>query len=137
MIQAYNFLFSWQLFPEKGIYEQGERPKSGTYKINTDADDRTLSFDMNWVTLENTAYSSTYQIHADGDLHELQNNEIAEKASITFIDSISFSVTFYKNDLQVLNVLHEIMPNGYMRITEEGCKINGEFYKNQMFFFHI
>lgn len=34
MVQAYNFLASWQLFPEKGTYEQGDRPKSGTYKID-------------------------------------------------------------------------------------------------------
>ncbi len=35
MVQAYNFLAAWQLFPEKGIYEQGERPKSGIYKIES------------------------------------------------------------------------------------------------------
>ena len=33
MVQAYNFLAAWQLFPEKGNYEYGERPKSGIYKI--------------------------------------------------------------------------------------------------------
>jgi hypothetical protein len=33
MVQAYNFLASWQLFPEKGAYENGERPKSGIYKV--------------------------------------------------------------------------------------------------------
>ena len=33
MITAYNFIASWQLFPEKGNYEYGNRPKSGIYKI--------------------------------------------------------------------------------------------------------
>ena len=33
MITAYNFISSWQLFPEKGTYELGNRPKSGIYKI--------------------------------------------------------------------------------------------------------
>jgi hypothetical protein len=33
MITAYNFIGSWQLFPEKGTYELGNRPKSGIYKI--------------------------------------------------------------------------------------------------------
>jgi hypothetical protein len=33
MVDAYNFLASWQLFPEKGTYEFGSRPKSGIYKI--------------------------------------------------------------------------------------------------------
>ena len=134
MIQAYNFLFSWQLFPEKGIYEQGERPKSGTYKISTGSDNNLLSFDMNWLTLENIAFSSTYQILADGDSHLLIDNEVAEQASINFIDGISFSVSFYKDELLALKVLHEIMPNGYMRITEEGNKPDGQSYKNQIYY---
>jgi len=29
MVQVYNFLAAWQLFPEKGIYEQGELPNIG------------------------------------------------------------------------------------------------------------
>jgi len=134
MIQAYNFLFSWQLFPEKGIYEQGERPKSGTYKIAIGTESNSLSFDMNWLTLENIAYASTYQIVADGDTHILTNNEIADKASFEFIDSISFLVSFYKEELLVLKVLHEIMPNGYMRITEEGNLPDGTSYKNQIYY---
>ena len=35
MITAYNFIASWQLFPEKGSYENGNRPKSGIYKIES------------------------------------------------------------------------------------------------------
>lgn len=33
MIHAYNFLVSWELFPEKGIYELRRTAKSGIYKI--------------------------------------------------------------------------------------------------------
>ncbi|MEN9953363.1 MAG: hypothetical protein RLZZ520_1631, partial [Bacteroidota bacterium] len=55
MIQAYNFLYSWQLFPEKGTYEKGERPKSGTYKISSTESRNELNIEMNWVTLENQA----------------------------------------------------------------------------------
>jgi hypothetical protein len=29
MVQAYNFLASWQLFPEKGTYELGNTRKPG------------------------------------------------------------------------------------------------------------
>ena len=42
MVQAYNFLASWQLFPEKGTYENGERPKSGIYKIEAVPDKKEL-----------------------------------------------------------------------------------------------
>ena len=35
MVQAYNFLASWQLFPEKCTFEFGIAPKSGNYKIES------------------------------------------------------------------------------------------------------
>jgi hypothetical protein len=134
MIQAYNFLFSWQLFPEKGSYEHGERPKSGTYKITAGGDKSLLFVDMNWVTLENSAFSSSYKIEADGDMHDFEDNQIAEQASIQFIDSISFEIIFYKEGLQSLKLYHEIMPNGYLRITEDGLKNDGGTYKNIIYY---
>jgi hypothetical protein len=134
MIQAYNFLFSWQLFPEKGSYEYGERPKSGTYKITTESENPIISVDMNWVTLENNAYSSTYKILADGDFHVFDNDLVAEKASIRFINSISFEIIFLKDGFQTLKLYHEIMPNGYMRITEDGFHADGAAYKNVIYY---
>lgn len=35
MVQAYNFLASWQLFPEKCDFENGLPPKSGNYKVES------------------------------------------------------------------------------------------------------
>jgi hypothetical protein len=134
MIQAYNFLFSWQLFPEKGIYELGERPKSGTFKITADSERLVLSVEMNWVTLENNAFSSSYLIEADGDLHEFDDKEIADQASIKFLDSISFEINFYKAGERSLKIYHEIMPNGYLRITEDGIKQDGSAYKNMIYY---
>lgn len=33
MTAAYNFIGYWQLFPEKGTCQSGQRLKSGIYKI--------------------------------------------------------------------------------------------------------
>jgi len=49
MNELYNFLFSWQLFPEMGTYHTAERPKSGTYKINYLSAASLLQIDLNWV----------------------------------------------------------------------------------------
>ena len=62
MVQAYNFLAAWQLFPEKGNYEHGERPKSGIYKIESPEGKKELIIYHNWVTLENQALSSQYHV---------------------------------------------------------------------------
>ena len=65
MVQAYNFLASWQLFPEKGTYENGNRPKSGIYKIESSSSKKELSISLNWVTLENQAFTFDYFVTAD------------------------------------------------------------------------
>jgi hypothetical protein len=130
MIQAYNFLAAWQLFPEKGNYEFGERPKSGIYKIETTGENKELMVSHNWVTLENQAFSSQYRVIADGQLNEFEDPHLAEKAQVTFGDSISFEIHFYKQGQAVLHVVHEIMPNGYLKITQQGIQPDGTSYTN-------
>ena len=130
MIQAYNFLASWQLFPEKGTYESGERPKSGIYKIESPENKRELSFNHSWVSLDNKAYTSEYTIAADGDLHTFDDHQLADEVQVSFIDSISFELHFYKSRQVVLHVVHEILPNGYLKITQQGFQSDGSPYTN-------
>ena len=119
MVKAYNFLASWQLFPEKGTYELGDRPKSGIYKIESTENKNGLSFAHSWVTIENKAYASSYNVIADGDLHEFSDHELADEAQVSFIDAISFELHFYKGRQIAMHVVHEIMPNGYLKITQQ------------------
>ena len=130
MVQAYNFLASWQLFPEKGTYEFGERPKSGIYKLESSEGKKELIISHNWVTLDNQAYASRYNIIADGGLNPFDNIELADNAQAVFIDSISFEIHFYKKGEITLHVVHEIMPNGYLKITQQGTKDNGSSFTN-------
>lgn len=130
MVQAYNFLASWQLFPEKGTYETGDRPKSGIYKIESQPDSKELKIFHNWVTLENQAFSSAYTLLADGALNDFSNLALADKVQTTFPDGITFEIHFYKKGEVALHVVHEIMPNGYLRITQQGYKEDGTAYTN-------
>ena len=130
MVQAYNFLASWQLFPEKGTYEFGDRPKSGIYRIESVEGKRELIISNHWVTLENQALSFRYHIIADGNLNPFEHHELADQAQVSFIDSISFEVHFYKKGEITLHIVHEIMPNGYLRITQQGVKEDGTPYTN-------
>jgi hypothetical protein len=130
MVQAYNFLASWQLFPEKGTYEFGERPKSGIYKIEAADERKELIVSHNWVSLENHAFSSQYRILADGALNAFDNPELADHAQTIFVDSINFEIHFYKKGEVCLHVVHEIMPNGYLKITQQGNRPDGTAYTN-------
>lgn len=130
MVQAYNFLASWQLFPEKCTYELGERPKSGIYKIEAVDGKKELIVSHNWVTIENQAFHSDYTINADGGLNDFEQHELAEKAQVVFVDSINFEFHFYKKGEAVVHAVHEIMPNGYLKITQQGYKDDGTPYTN-------
>mgnify|MGYP000910914159 FL=1 len=138
MVQAYNFLASWQLFPEKGTYEFGDRPKSGQYRMESIENDRALSIHMSWVTLENQAFSSSYIVVPDGREHSFENPEIADTIKASFVDGITFETEFFKKNEPVLQVRNEIMPNGYMKITQKGITrdqrhwTNVEYYHKQM-----
>jgi hypothetical protein len=135
MVQAYNFLASWQLFPEKGIYENGERPKSGIYKIEaSETNKKEIIISHNWLSLENLAFSSNYRFIADGDLHGFDSQEMADHLQAKFIDSITFEIHFYKSGQVILHVVHEIMPNGYLKVTQQGSKQDGNAYTNSEYY---
>lgn len=134
MIQAYNFLASWQLFPEKGTYEYGGRPKSGIYKIEATEGKHCLFISMNWVTLENQAFHSEYRVIADGNDYLFDNNEMADSIKAIFIDGITFEIFFYKNGQQQLHVLNELMPNGYLKATQKGITPENKEYTNVSYY---
>lgn len=130
MIQAYNFLASWQLFPEKGTYEYGERPKSGIYKIDSDKENKELLIQHNWVSLANQAFDAQYKVIADGSINPFQDKALADSAQVNFPDGINFEIHFYRNGQVVLHVVHEIMPNGYLKISQQGFKQDNTPYTN-------
>ena len=134
MVQAYNFMASWQLFPEKGTYEKRQRPKSGIYRIEAADNKKELRIFHNWVSLENQAFSAGYTLLADGQLQAFTEEGEADGAKAEVIDGITFEVCFYKKTEQLYRIIHEIMPNGYLRITQEGLDENGKEYRDVEFY---
>lgn len=134
MVQAYNFLGSWQLFPEKGNYESGNRPKSGIYTIEALDESRELVVTHSWVTIEDQGYRSQYKVIADGDLHRFEDPQLADEAQLSFVDSLQFELHFYRSGQAVLHIVHELMPNGYLRLQQQGFLPDGQPYTNTEIF---
>lgn len=138
MVQAYNFLASWQLFPEKCDFTSGIPPKSGNYKIESIEHGHALSISINWVSMDNEAYYTQYKIIPDGQLHPFENTELADEAEASIANSSTLLFTFYKNHRIILEVKHEIMPNGYLKLTQQGYDkdqqpfVNIELYHKQL-----
>jgi len=135
MVEAYNFLSSWQLFPEKGTYEFGDRPKSGIYKIEVGGHGKELSINMNWVSLEDQAFSSSYSAIPDGQ-EQPCDPSVADALTIEFANQLMFTTSFIKNGKTVLRVLHEITPKGLLKVSqthfiEQKELTNTEIYHKQ------
>ena len=138
MVQAYNFLASWQLFPEKGSYDKGISPKSGTFKIESVLNEKALSISHNWVSIDNEAFYTQYQIIPNGERQPFDNKDFAETYIANIPTSSSLHIQFYdSNDKPIVEVLKEILANGYLKIsqninTAEGVKTNVDIYHKQM-----
>lgn len=131
MVQAYNFLASWQLFPEKCIYQKGEVPKSGNYKIESVKNGATLRISMNWVSRINEAFFADFHLVPDAKLHSCEQSDFADEMSGEFINSSTFIVSFYKEQKKFLTTKHEILSNGYLQITQEGIDHEGKGFCNK------
>jgi hypothetical protein len=130
MVKLYNFLASWQLFPEKGVYANEQRPKSGIYKIESDIISNTIKFQHHWVTLENSAFASEYQCNADESQTPYLNDSIADFIQLKCVDGSHFEINFLKSGNIVMKVTHEIMPNGFLKIIQDGLSDDGKPFKN-------
>lgn len=137
MVDLYNFLYSWQLFPEKGTYEFGKRPKSGNYKLQWKTESNSLSIAINWVTLEDQAFTSEYSVPGDGLFHTIEDNPLANRIKLSILNSLTFEVIFAQDEKESLKIRHEIMPNSLLKVIQsnlldpEKIVTNTEIYHKQ------
>lgn len=138
MVQAYNFLASWQLFPEKCTFQHGLAPKSGNYKIESIHNGHSLGISINWVSVENEAFYSQFEMIPDDTLRPLDNQDLADSIKASILNASTIQCCFYKEDLEVLIITHEILQNGYLKVTHQGTDTkktpftNIEIYHKQM-----
>ena len=130
MVIAYNFLASWQLFPEKSEFEYQIVPKSGNYKIESIQNAHALSFSHNWVNIENEAFYAQYSVIPNGIAQSFDNLLLADHVIAEVNNASCLTVQFNKDDKEVLKVVHEILANGFLKVTQFGFKDNGDAFKN-------
>ena len=131
MVQAYNFLASWQLFPEKSNYENGEVPKSGIYRIEAVESTKNLRIFHNRVMPDNTSLAADYVILADGAKNPPADKALGDALEVFIPDGINLDIRFYQGDSIRLHIHHEILPNGYLKLIQKGFRDDGTPYTNQ------
>ncbi len=131
MVQAHNFLASWQLFPEKCDFQFGLVPISGNYKIESTGNGTILKISHNWMSITQQAYYSQFEIVPDGSRQPFADLQIADTIQARIVDSATLIASFHKNDIQVLEVVHQILGNGYLKITQKGQLTDGGTFENK------
>jgi hypothetical protein len=144
MVQAYNFLASWQLFPEKCDFEYQIVPKSGNYKIDSLQNGHALGFSHNWVNIENEAFYAQFSVLPNGEQQPfdssknsneindvlIHENEFADHIAAEINNASCLTVYFFKAGQEKLKVVHEILANGFLKVTHFGNKEDGTPFKN-------
>ena len=130
MVQAYNFLASWQLFPEKCNFEFGVAPKSGNCKIESIKNGKQLNFDISWVSLTNEAFYTEYTMVPDGSIQPFDNQDLADSIQVEIVNASTLVTKLFKEEKNVLEVTNEILPNGYMKVSQKGFDMEAKPFTN-------
>jgi hypothetical protein len=131
-IELHNFLASWQLYPEKGTYEVGARPKSSIYRIEQLGE--LLSISMHWVTLEDHAYDSRYTLIPNGEWQPCNYSDLADVVKFVFVSHRHFETHFARENQEVLIVEHLITPKGLLQVTQR--QVHGPDKRTNVEVFH-
>lgn len=84
--------------------------------------------------MQRQAFSSVMKLVPDGRPQTMEDLEFADSVVATFSDGITFETLFLREGIRTLTVKYEIMPNGYLRVRQEGVDANGEAYANTEYY---
>ncbi len=126
MNEAYNFLGSWQVIPEKCIYEDGIPPKSMLLKIEEQNEKLVLQWD--WLTHDNQTLNTGYSIGAyNNDNIPFDYKEVAETISTSYSGShdLQLKALNTKEDA-VFELKLSINNKGQLILTQTGATNKGK-----------
>jgi hypothetical protein len=125
---AYNFLGSWQLVPEKSEYSHGVAPKSMFLKI--EESNNLLQLDWNWNTYDNEAMHTSYKVNTQElILHPFEHAEVADTVEAIFEGSYNMQVKAVKQNQIVFDTHFEINNKGLLIVKQYGKSANNEELK--------
>ena len=133
MYVAYNFIAAWQLIPEKTIYEHGEVPRSCFYKIEK-RNDTDIEISLNYTNFLGEGFNSIYRITVNNEWQNFEHKELADEAVATEDGSHLLTIKFKKGEVIVLETLHQIQPNGYLKVVNKGITQAGTPFTNEEFY---
>ena len=121
-----DFLGLWQLIPESCSYEQGDPPKSGTYRIEENRDG-SLQFTADWVGADDDTGSVTFSGFPDGTRMPFNAGELADALAVDAVSARELNTYAYMDGREIMVAQRQLDSTGQaMRITQVVRLPNGE-----------
>lgn len=112
-----GFLATWHLVPASCQYEQGDPPRSGTYRIAEEGDE--LVFDIEWVDAEGREQSVSFRGVPDGEPVPFDGGALADSFSVTAVSERDLRSSAFKNGKELMVAQRQLDPTGEaMRVVQ-------------------
>jgi Protein of unknown function (DUF2452) len=121
---AYNFIGSWQLVPERSVYNIGIPPKSLIIRIEEKGD--LLQLEMNWFTHDDQTLHTAYSIDGTGKSYPFEYPDVADTIQVAFVGSHEMTITATKSDAAIFVNKYVINNKGLLELTQTGKNEKGE-----------
>jgi hypothetical protein len=123
------FFGTWVLDPTQSVYEAGQPPQSGAYRIDPEGD--SLKFTMDWVAANGQHHEMVYYTIADGKEYAYENSAITDAISTTRIDAHRLDTISKKNGRIIAIGSRVLSAEGLtMTVTQTSIDENGQRYNN-------
>ena len=98
-MNAANYVGTWILIPELCIYQSGEPPLNGIYKIQSDGTE--VRFSLTWTDKEAAEHAIEYGGPIDGSKHLIDASDSTSTAFLR-VDENTLDSTVYDNDRKTM-----------------------------------
>jgi hypothetical protein len=116
----FDFIGSWQLIPEKSVYEKGVPPKSYILRIGIEhLEPLQLRFEQNWLTYDNASYSTEYTIIADGSTNALSDHDATTQVSMLVHDKSTITYDAYNGDNKLWHHKYVVNGRGHLELRQD------------------
>lgn len=135
---AYNFLYAWQLVPEKSSFPVGSVPQSGTLTFSVHPSGQAVMVHQSWVAFDQQSYQSTFECVPDGQPHPFTHPTVADTLITERVGSHRLQMETYQEDKLIWRWEFDIQPNGYLKATHAAPDAKGvlqtfvQFYHKQL-----
>ena len=106
-----GFLGLWVLDPDSCQYEQGDPPRSGSYRIEETPDGR-LAFHMEWVDAEGEAHKASFTGKPDGRPEPFAGGELADAMSVTPVSARELNSAAYMKGRELMIASRQLDDTG-------------------------